>query len=257
MSFDVDGFLDEMVRKGSLSADERNLAKPYFEKAEQELRDGYLRQSDYSRRMNELQEKMKAEDEFAQQLAQYEAQLKAKESATGNPGPSGGSSWTAPPAPTAAPPAAPDLKGYVKAEEAQRALMDTFKANVELLNITNEHQRLFGRSLERYDELVQKAFETGRSLRETWRDVHAVEKREREIQEEQFERRVQERLAEERAKWVTENSLDGGRTTPGVVSPFLQALKPEREVQSEQASRNERVQAAVQSFQAFLAQRQR
>jgi len=251
MPFDVNAFLDDLVRKGNLSQEERNQAAPFFQKVAQELEGGYLRQSDYSRRLNELQEKMKAEDEFAQRLAEYEAELKAKEAAL--PGAHQAGFTPAPQPPPPPPPPAPDLKGYVKADEAQRALMDTFKAQVELLNISQEHQQKFGKPLDGYDRLVQEALSKGQSLRDTWRQVYNVEARERELAEAEVQRRIQEAVASERQKWVTETSLEGGRPFAAQPSPFLQAIRPEKEAPGNLQQRNERVQAAVQAFQEMMS----
>lgn len=254
MSFDPNSFLQEMVRAGVYTQAEADAAATYFEKASSKIGEGYLRQSDYSRQMNELQEKIRAEDEYAAQLAKFDEELKQRAAQFNNPY---GVQTATPPAATP-PPQVPALspealKGYVKADEAQKALMDSFTAQVELLDIAQEHQAKFGQPLPRYGELVNEALSKKQPLREVWREKFNVGQRERELQEQDVQRRIDEALAAERQKWMTQTSLDGGRPAAGVSSPFLDVLREGREGSSAQRS-NERVQAAVADFQQRLSQ---
>lgn len=91
------------------------------------------------------------------------------------------------------------------------------------------HQQVFGTQLPNMKELVNAAASTGRSLEDVWAEKYDVAAQLQKLEQERFEKTVQERTDQEVAKRLGASVVNGGTGIPNnhnVMSPFLQRIQP-------------------------------
>lgn len=276
--FDVNAWVGEMTKSGALSASEAATLTGIVSKepVAKAIGEGVLRQSDYSRRMNEVQAAQKKAEEIVKQndawrkeaqakvdaatsaldnerttRSQYEKKLKAiseeygievaelkaaaKEDTT--PVPAG--------------------KKAISYEEFSQTTTDSLRVQALLVNLANEHQALFGKTLD-VSEIVDKSLETGKPVRAVWEEMHSVSAKKQELQDKDrtaWEERIRR---EEREKVLSERTLPGARTDtpqPAIVAMTAAtraASGAEHIARNNQADRQDRIRAAAQDFEARM-----
>lgn len=267
MALNLDEWLTDLQKRGSLTDEERKQVEMVLTKpaVKQEVVDAFERQSDYSRKMAELQQQRKQEDEYAARLAAWEAGVKEKlttAEATARQWQSKALSLAAQSGidPTTLPdetPTAPvkveqPVQDVMTKEEANAYASNLMRINAKIIALNTEHQRLYGKPMEKVDEFVDYALKEGKPLEETFRDFFKVAEREKEIQEESVQARIQQAIAEEKKKWVTDNTNPLGAAPssrrPEQMSPVFATLQAEGNVPGDHALHRSRVAEVVQAW---------
>lgn len=272
MSFSIEKWLDEVAADGSLSPEERTAALKALgkdPKIAKRIEEGQLRQSDYSRKQEELRRKetettqliqansnwkREAEGKLAKAQAdleserttraQYEAKIRTIASEYGLdekellPAPA------ATPAPatttTERKEASPD---YVTREVFERAADVNLRLPAAIADLAAEHQELFGKPLKGASELVSKAISTGKTLRSVWEEANDVQNRRDTLAREAQEAHDEKVRSEERAKILSETHLPVSRPDAPRSPIFSNAKTSENSVNSQRG-----VAAAMRSF---------
>jgi len=119
--------------------------------------------------------------------------------------------------------------------------------------IQNEHRRLFGTDLD--DDLIEHFTTTGEDPEQHWRVKYAVENRQREIQNQHQEAERAKIREEERAKIMSEISMDPGRVvglpgsgSKGGLSPLLEQYTGSRALQHSQPHANDNAATKPDAF---------
>jgi hypothetical protein len=265
--------LKELNADGVLSAEELTalqgtLSKPQVLK---KIEEGTLRQSDYSRKMGELQQKERetvalqtslkewkatadkqieasnlTAKQKEQRLAQIEASVKAKASEYGldiaEIIPPESTTGTTPSATTETTP----NPRYVPREDWEKAQAEMAR-NYPLLpamlqDLSVRHRKLFGTDLEDTTSLVRKAMESQKRVEDVWEETFEVTKKRQEIQEADVTRRIAEAVAAKENQLRSELQLPAPRPEAGH-SPVLTVIKPQ-----EQQKQSGGVAAAVTAY---------
>jgi len=280
---EIERMVDELIRKGRISNDMRSV---YIKDIEEGgFNDSVLRGSDYTNKTKELaeqrrqaeqwlaqeREKIQAETnrlrqwestargeleranqvqsqlpELTGRLAAYEQKLKdyqifdevvvppIKTPTDSNP--------YKPPQQTQP---TPPVNKFLTVEDA-----NTFGANMlnlmkKVNKINNEHQRLFGQPLD--DDLIDHFTQTGQDPEEYWRVKHNVPGRQAEIAAKQREAEIAKIREEERAKIMSEISMDPGRIVgapgsgnKGGLTPVLERYAHSRALEHSQNHADEK-----------------
>lgn len=261
MAFDVDNWLSELQKAGNLSPEvtasmKTALGNPEVVKV---LEGNQLRQSDYSRAMNELATKEQAAVKLQGELVAWrndaEAKLKAAGltvaqerqerakievalktaaetynldlTSLGLPAPD-----QTKPAPAKETPTNPDymLKKDWETEAASiRGKFPFLPALIHDLSV--EHQALFGKPLADSQGLVRKALETGKDIKTVWEEENKVAERRTQITEEAVTARINTAVQKREAELRSELQLP---PTPRADSrsPVLADYKPPSDQES-------------------------
>ena len=114
------------------------------------------------------------------------------------------------------PVAAIDTSKFLTAEHLDKRFTDlkTMDALVqaELIDLTTEHQELFGKPLKGARELVTEALKSNRSVRDLWQEKHGVQAKRDEIREAQIRKDEREKADTEWRGKMSEQTVEGQRT---------------------------------------------
>jgi hypothetical protein len=272
MAFDIQAWLKELNTDNVLSAEELTalqgaVSKPAVLK---KIEEGTLRQSDYSRKMGELQQKERetvalqtslkewkatadkqieasnlTAKQKEQRLAQIEASVKAKASEYGLD-----IAEIIPPESTPAPvvpqnqdPQSPRFLAREDWEKAQAEMARNYPLlPAALHDLSVKHRKTFGTDLEDTTSLVRKAMESQKPLAQVWEEEFKVADKLKEIQEADVNRRIAEAVAAKENQLRSELQLPAPRPEAGH-SPVLTVIKPQ-----EQQKPGGGVAAAVAAF---------
>jgi hypothetical protein len=249
MPFDLNQWLAEVTADGSLSEAERKVVADTLAKDPKVLKrleEGQLRQSDYSRHMNDLkrqeqtlkatetalnQWKSEAEgklnaavaerDALKTTAAQYEANVRAIASEYGldpaevsarlKAGLPAIAPGTTPPAHQQSGTPTMDTSKFLTREELEKQFQTAQQAfpllQATIIDLNAEHMRLFGQPLANATELTQKAMEQKRSIREVWEEENRVADRRTQIASEAKAAEEARIRADERQKVLSEHSV--------------------------------------------------
>lgn len=246
MAVNVTAWLEDFAKRGSLSTQELDNLRTIFSKpdAARELSDAVERQSDYSRKMAELQKKTEEEDAYATRLAAWEGDVKselqtakaqaqqyqqqlyklAQQYSVDPTELNAAFQAAAAPAPK---PAEPAPVGVTK-EEVENSAAALFKLNAKMIGLNHEHMRLFGKPIENIEGFVDHALAKGVPIEQTFREFFNVADREGELREADVQARIQKAIEEEKLKWATNNVNPMGvdLTKPkGTQSPIFENLE--------------------------------
>lgn len=260
MPFDLNAWLDDLAAEGALTPEQRasTAAALGNEKVLRRLEEGQLRQSDYSRNMNELKKKETETTQLSTQLQQWKnnadqkiaelnsqlenrdmtvAQFQAKMKRIADQAENYGI----------------DLKDLgVSPEEISKTVAtvvpqpDKFDARVgaietslreaaryypllpaELADLKDDHLALFGEPL-RTRPLMEKLLteaEAGRAVnvRKLWEQEFKVEDKRKQVQESEIQKRIDSEVKKQVTQFQSENHLPGQRPA-SLRSPVLAAF---------------------------------
>lgn len=281
-TFDLQAWLKDL----ELSDDERKVLEPVLAKESVSKRVGesFLRQSDYSRRMNELADLKKQQEVQLQQklteldahekglvewkgsadktLAQREKEverlnreLESTKNAMTKIQTEYGidvSSYATPTNNPVQPKTFDDsvLGGYVKRDDFQKAVEDAQKfpwVAAELMDLASEHQEVFGKRLPKARELVERAIKEKKSLRDVWATEYKVEDKRAEIAKKAHDEEIERVRQETEARVRSELKIPAQR--PNAARPLVlsDSLK-NREIHTGPASDQSTVNAALEAY---------
>ncbi len=264
----IQQWLQELKAKGNLS-DENfralNDAITAQPQAQEFVKGSILRQQDYSRRMNDLQQqeaatqtyqqslvewKTKAESEYnsmRQKLAEAEA-ARARAAAlaqTYGADPEEIGTYTPPAQPRVETPTF-DPKDFISTKDAQEAMVNQLRLQNKLLTLSAQHQKLFGEPL-MDDELVDRALRNRRSIEDEWKESFQVEQKRNEQAQAQQEALLARIREEERAKVLSELQLPQSRpeapTSPLYATNMIKTAPTQGETDTRSG-----VQAAIDAW---------
>ena len=109
----------------------------------------------------------------------------------------------------------PGQTPWIGRDEANAALQGMFQINGKVLSIVTRHQQLFGEPLQ--EDLYSHYLSTGQDPEEYWKAKYGVDMRVSELQMKQREAEIARIREEERAKLMSELSMDPSRV---VGAPF-------------------------------------
>lgn len=136
-----------------------------------------------------------------------------------------------------------DMSEYIKAQDAQQAMIDALKVQNKLIALAARHQTLFGKPLED-EELIDRAIQNKRTIEQEWEETYKVADKRQELAtaaQEAHDQRVRE---EERAKVLSELKLP--ETRPGApTSPIASMYKDSQAVAEGQVTG---LQAALEAY---------
>lgn len=136
-----------------------------------------------------------------------------------------------------------DMSDYLKAKDAQQAMIDALKVQNKLIAIAARHQTLFGKPLED-EQLVDRAIASGRTIEQEWEDHYKVADKRAEMAQAAQEAHDQRIREEERAKLLSELKLP--ETRPGTAtSPISAMFKTTQDAQNDNVSG---LQAALEAY---------
>lgn len=270
MPLNVKEWLNDLQKKGNLSPSELQAMEAIIAKpaVAQEIVDAFERQSDYSRRMQELQQQKQQEDEYAARLAAWESDVKtqlanseqtAKQyqqqlytlAAQYNVDPTElqkAVQVTNTPTPTPTQP--PPSVGLTK-EDVESVAANLFTVNAKLVGLNHEHIRLFGKPMEDIDKFAEVALQAGKPIEQTFREHYKVAEREAQLAEERVQARIQEALDKAKLEWSaqTVNPMAVNANAPkGTQSPIFENIEIGERAPGENAAHRSRVMEAVAAF---------
>lgn len=117
-----------------------------------------------------------------------------------------------------------DLSEYMKAADAQEALMNAIKVQNRLLVLNSRHQTLFGKPLEDED-IIDRAIANKRTVDQEWEETYKVADKRAELAAAAQEAHDQKIREEERTKVFSELKLPEIRAG-APTSPVLDSFKP-------------------------------
>ena len=281
-TFDLQAWLKDL----ELSDDERKVLEPVLakESVSKKVGESFLRQSDYSRRMNELADLKKQQEVQLQQklteldahekglvewkgtadktLAQREKEverlnreLESTKNAMTKIQTEYGidvSSYATPTNNPVQPKTFDDsvLGGYVKRDDFQKAVEDAQKfpwVAAELMDLASEHQEVFGKRLPKARELVERAIKEKKSLRDVWATEYKVEDKRAEIAKKAHDDEIERVRQETEARVRSELKIPAQR--PNAARPLVlsDSLK-NREIHTGPASDQSTVNAALEAY---------
>ena len=281
-SFDLQSWLKDL----ELSEDERKVLEPVLAKetVSKKIGESFLRQSDYSRKMNELSELRKQQEAQLQQklseldqheqgligwksnadktLAQREAEvnrLNKELEATKNAMSKIQSEYGIDPSQYVQAPASPVqtktfddsvLGGYVKRDDFQKAVNDAMQfpqVAAELMDLNSEHYELFGKRLPNNRKLVEEAIRSKKSLKDTWAEQYKVEDRRAELSKKAHDEEIERVKQETEARVRSELKIPAQR--PNAARPLVlsDSLKG-REINRGPASDRSVIDAAMAAY---------
>ena len=281
-TFDLQAWLKDL----ELSDDERKVLEPVLAKeaVSKKVGESFLRQSDYSRRMNELADLKKQQEVQLQQklteldahekglvewkgtadktLAQREKEverlnreLESTKNAMTKIQTEYGidvSSYATPTNNPVQPKTFDDsvLGGYVKRDDFQKAVEDAQKfpwVAAELMDLASEHQEVFGKRLPKARELVERAIKEKKSLRDVWATEYKVEDKRAEIAKKAHDDEIERVRQETEARVRSELKIPAQR--PNAARPLVlsDSLK-NREIHTGPASDQSTVNAALEAY---------
>lgn len=287
MGINLSEWVRDIAKKGNLTDQEIQTFEALLTKpgVKQEIVDGFERQSDYSRRMQELQAQRTQEDEYAMRLVEWEKDVKeqlaqatqqanlyknqiyaiASQYGVSPDELTKALNTTPTSTPVAAsaayqstPAAAQPAGDWVTKEQIDTYAAAMFKLNTQMIALNQEHIRLFGKPMENIEAFADSALKNGRPVMETFREFYKVGEREDQIREEQTQARITKAIEEAKQSWITAgaNPLAAQQNVPkGWGSPVLEQVDRDAKELGDNAMHRTRVQEAVQAFnQAQAAQ---
>jgi hypothetical protein len=277
MAVDFDAWVADIAKKGSLTAEELSTVKAVFSKpgVKQELVDSVERQSDYSRKMQELQRQREEEDNYAARLIEWEKESKARLTAAEqqanayknqvyalaqqyNVSPEELQKHIASGAvqvPAATPTPTPvDQSKWITKEQVDEYATAMFKINAQLIGLNQEHIRLFGKPMDRLEEFVDEALKAGRPVGDTFRQFYKVTDRETELREQEIQARITAAVNEAKNTWITNGASPIAANTnipKGWQSPVMENVEGlDAKALGDQAAHRTRVQETIAAFNA-------
>lgn len=252
MSFDLNAWYASLATAGNLS--QENLAQiqqviggnPQVVKF---LEGSQLRQEDYSRKMGEWKAKQEETDAYVAKLnewegevkttlTQYEQEIEALK----------GGQQVIKPQPPATTGINPDaLKNFVSREETENALKQQMMVNAKLLELNNEHRKLYGQDLPNPAEVLNHAMTNGKSLDDAWGELHKVSDRRAEIAEQAVQQRIDAAVVTAKQNWIANNGIPGSSANTVHNSPILATIGTNKSVGQHESTRN-RVAGAVNAY---------
>lgn len=273
MPLNVKEWLSDLQKKGNLSPSELQAMEAIIAKpaVAQEIVDSMERQSDYSRKMQELQAKQQQEDEYAARLSAWEADVKdqlarseqaAKQyqqqlytlASQYNVDPTElqkALQVTNTPTPTPASTPAPTQSAGLTREDVESVAANLFTVNAKLVGLNHEHIRLFGKPMEDIDKFAELALQAGKPIEQTFREHYKVAEREAQLAEERVQARIQEALDKAKLDWSaqTVNPMAVNANAPkGTQSPIFENIEIGERAPGENAAHRSRVMEAVAAF---------
>ncbi len=285
MPLDVKKWVEDVAKKAGLTPEEAAQFETILSKpgARQEVIDGFERQSDYSRRMQELQQMKAEEDAYAARLAQWEQEVKtqlatAQQEANVykaqvyniaqqyNVAPEElqqALNKTTVPTPAPVQSVAQELpRDVVTKEQIDTYATAMFKINAKMIGLNQEHIRLFGKPMDNIDTFVDEALKAGQQgikIEDSFRNFYRVADKEVELREAEVQARIVKAVEEEKVKWATNatNPLAPAMQglPKGYQSPVLENVEGlDAKLFGDQVSHRTRVQEAVAAFNADRVQ---
>lgn len=281
-NFDLQAWLKDL----ELSDDERKVLEPVLAKepVSKKIGESFLRQSDYSRRMNELseekkrleaqlQQKLKEADDYAQglviwkgtadqtlaqrekELQKLQTELQSTKDAMSKISTEYGIDATQylQGTSTAVPTKTFDetlLGGYVKRDDFQKAVNDAMQfpqVAAELMDLNSEHYELFGKRLPNNRKLVEAAIANKKSIRDAWAEEYKVEERRAEAAKKAHDEEIERVRQETEARVRSELKIPAQR--PNAAKPLVlsENLKS-REIHRGPAGDHDTVEAAMAAY---------
>lgn len=277
MAVDFNAWLQDLAKKGGLTDQELATFQGIVSKpsVRQELVDSVERQSDYSRKMQELQRQRDEEDAYAARLLTWEEQTKQRlteleQQANSyktqvysmaqqyNLSPEELQKALTPTTQTAPVAKPAEEPKWVTKQEADNYATAMFKINAKLIGLNQEHIRLYGKPMENIDTFVDEALKAGQPVEQTFRQFYKVETREAELREADIQSRIDKALQEEKLKWAaagaTPFGADPGSMPKGVQSPIFENVEGlDSKAPGDHAAHRARVQDVVAAFNAEQA----
>lgn len=271
-TFDLQSWLKDL----ELSDEERKVLEPVLAKDQvsKKIGESFLRQSDYSRKMNELgeerkkleatlQQKLGEIDQYEQGLVSWkgnadktletreaevrklneelkstrEAMSKIQQDYGIDPG-----QYVAAPS-RAVPEKQIDeavLGNFVRRDDFQKAVSDAMQfpqVAAELMDLNSEHYELFGKRLPSNRGLIESAIKNKKSIREVWADQYKVEDRRAELSKKSHDEEIERVRQETEARVRSELKIPAQRpnsSRPIVLSDSLKGREAHRGPQSDQ-----------------------
>lgn len=271
MPLNVKEWLSDLQKKGNLIPSELLAMEAIFAKpaVAQEIVDAFERQSDYSRRMQELQQQKQQEDDYASRLAAWEADVKDQLARSEQAAKQYqqqlytlASQYNVDPTelqkalqvtntPTPTPTPTPTQSAGLTREEVESVAANLFTVNAKLVGLNHEHIRLFGKPMEDIDKFAELALQAGKPIEQTFREHYKVAEREAQLAEERVQARIQEAVDKAKLDWSaqTVNPMAVNANAPkGTQSPIFENVEIGERAPGENAAHRSRVMEAVAAF---------
>jgi hypothetical protein len=280
MAFSVQDFMADLAKDGLLTAEDVATVSAKFADARvaKRLEEMALRQSDYSRRMTEVQNKEKSLTETERALTQWksEAEAKLKQAMTDRDSlrttqsqyeaqvrkvadaygfdadevlkPNGQ------PVAVSSPMSQPsiDPNNFISKEEwtKQSATVQQLLPQLTgtMIDLAAQHQSLFGQPLGNSRVLLEKALAEKRSLEDVWADEYKVAERRQQVADEKQKQWEDKIRAEERQKIMSEQSLPmSARSDQPRAAVFTMGTESKKETTAP-ADQNRGVESAIRAW---------
>lgn len=277
MPLDFEAWLDDLKRAGLTDAEVAQaaaiLGKPGVKK---EIVGSFERQSEFSRKMDELRAKQQQEDEYAARLSAWEADVKDQLARSEQAAKQYqqqlytlASQYNVDPTelqkalqvtntPTPTPTPTPTQSAGLTREDVESVAANLFTVNAKLVGLNHEHIRLFGKPMEDIDKFAELALQAGKPIEQTFREHYKVAEREAQLAEERVQARIQEAVDKAKLDWSaqTVNPMAVNANAPkGTQSPIFENVEIGERAPGENAAHRSRVMEAVAAFnQAQAAQ---
>lgn len=144
------------------------------------------------------------------------------------------------------PPAPFDTSEFIKAKDAETAMLNSLRVQNQLMSLSAQHQKLFGEPLDD-NELIDRAIANKRNVVEEWTAHYKVDDKRAELAAKAQEAHDQRVREEERARVLSELKLP--ETRPGVPRSPVLTIASEKPAETV-ADRSTGLQAALEAYSA-------